>query len=420
MISNDALRDCSNTASQTSMDNSQQQQQQRKRPASPLNTNEAASKRSKPSNADDEDNTAAKDNEAPTFTTAQQHDDIQNTSTCQQNTTAIESSVEHLLSVPLEIVFRQAASGAHKRKPLLTRAEAQCLVKTAQLAHEVDVIVQVSSEALSRQVWCTSFAQTIQGIPLLRSVLPILSVHGNDVTSSALTNVQGELERALLELQACASGLRQYSEQNWTLSESLLDAVGNAPSSGQELAREKRMIAEIQEEVCTRIDALLNMSVWSANDAADTVEDAFQQATDPETGQFVSMQQYCCRLFGIEVAPETVASEEEEEVGNDNSSSSDTNEDGEQQKSARPEQKQHEPRNPLLALAQEAEERGNSQWSGSTVTIHTPEHHSPMRSEHDDAGRFDMTQGTSNAVAALTVLASGGFRDSRRLDEGDE
>jgi hypothetical protein len=65
----------------------------------------------------------------------------------------------------------------------------------------------------------------------------------------------------------------------------------------------------------------------------------------------------------------------------------------------------------LLALAQEAEEHAH-QWSASTVSIHSPvKKHSPMEtdeSEEEEGEYGEMTQGTSNAVAALTVLASAG------------
>jgi hypothetical protein len=56
--------------------------------------------------------------------------------------------------------------------------------------------------------------------------------------------------------------------------------------------------------------------------------------------------------------------------------------------------------------------------------MHTPERYSSMNGEEeqsqlDEVGSFEMTQGTSNAVEALAVLASGS-RGSRRMDQGDE
>ena len=64
--------------------------------------------------------------------------------------------------------------------------------------------------------------------------------------------------------------------------------------------------------------------------------------------------------------------------------------------------------NPLLAK-EAAEERAH-QWSASTVSVHSPlKKHSPMEMDESEEEQYgEMTQGTSNAVAALTVLASGG------------
>ena len=424
MPSSDALRDCSNM-SQDSLDTSQQ----RKRQASQSPLNEGANKRSRP-NADSGDNTVV--NDSP-----DRHDrrDIQDNSGPPQSASN-DSSVERLLSVPLDVVFREVPSAAaapmsQRRKPLLTRAEAQCLVKTAQLAHQVDVIVDISSHALSRQQWCRSFRESIQGVPLLRSVLPVLSVHGDKIPSSALKNVQGELDRVLLELEACASALHQYSEQNYTLSESLLDAFGDgqAPSSGQELAREKRIMAEIEEEVCVRIDRLLGMAALNTQDDADSmgnVEDAFEKATGIESRQFESMRKFCYRMLGIDAIEDASGVAAVEEEGDNNGIPSDI-ENGEDENPEPKQQGANEGPNRDLLLALADEVRG--QWSGSTVAIHTPEHHSSMNgdqdeSQPDEVGSFmepEMTQGISNAVEALAVLASGSRCDnSRRMSPGDE
>jgi hypothetical protein len=403
----DALRDCSNT----SMENNSQQ---RKRPAStfPLTNNNAA-KKSKPSN--DDGNVVFADNTA--------------------SRAQAEYSVERLLSVPLEVIFRKVASG-NRSKPLLTRAEAQCLVKTTQLAHQVDAIVQVSFQALSRQVWCKDFAESIQTVPLLRSVLPLLVVHGTQTTNGALAQVQTELDGVLSELEACAAALQQYSEQNWTLAESLMDAFGGGDmplSSGQDLAREKRIIAEIQEEVCARCQSVLKMS---ASLDGTTVEDAFEQARDQQSGQFVSMQEYCRRLFGadktndskqsnISATPAAAAAPQNEQPNEGNTTTnsvSSINDNGGDKIPPRSEQEQQEEstnatetNNPLLTLAQEAEERGG--WSDSTASMQAPERSSPTGDEEEDSQDEEMehygemTQGTSGAVAALAVL---------RNDQGDD
>jgi hypothetical protein len=312
-----------------------------------------------------------------------------------------DSSVEELLSVPLNVIFRQVPSSTthsatQRRKPLLTRAEAQCLVRTSQLAHEVDVLVEVSSEVLSRQRWCRIFAKSIEGIPLLRSVLPVLAVHGQVIPKQTLANVEAELERVLYELEGCSSALRQYSEQNWTLFESLMDAFGDCEAPGQELAKEKRSRAEIEEEVCNRIESLLGMATKEDSDAP---QDAFDQATDSDSGRFVSMQMLCCELLGLAVDDETgsvtaptsveVASTLAERGGS--------------------ESLLNEPHD-LTKSSAFGDDRDH--WSCSTVSIRSPRrcHLQTNAEEQSPGGSYtipEMTEGTSSMVEALVDLASG-------------
>jgi hypothetical protein len=310
-----------------------------------------------------------------------------------------DSSVGELLSVPLNVIFREVPSSTHsamqRRKPLLTRAEAQCLVKTSQLAHEVDVIVGVSSEVLSRQRWCRIFGESIEGIPLLRSVLPVLAVHGHIITKKALANVQAELERVLYELEGCSSALRQYSEQNWTLSESLMDAFGDCEAPGQELAKEKRCMAEIEEEVCTRIESLLGMATKEEGSAP---QDAFEQAMDSDSGRFVSMQTFCYKLLGLSVdetaSAAAQASFEAASILDENGGSESVLDE------------------PHDLTKRSAFCDDGDHWTCSTVLIRSPQcHHSHMNTEEQSPGGSykipEMTEGTSTVVQALADLASG-------------
>jgi hypothetical protein len=264
----------------------------------------------------------------------------------------------------------------------------------------------MTSEVLSRQRWCRSTSQSIEGVPLLRSVLPVLAVHGHVIPIRALATVQGELERVLYELETCASALRQYSEQNWTLSESLMDAFGDCEAPGQELAKEKRIMAEIEEEVCTRIERLLGMaSMTGEGNNAKTAEDAFDQAIDLETGQFVSMQIFCDRLLGLDVDEEPAVSTAAR--GNvETASIADEN--------GGPESGSHDLRN------RSALDDDRDQWSCSTVSIRSPERHSHMTVEEQSPdGSYkepEMTQGTKNAVEALAGLASSRQGDSPTVD----
>ena len=74
-----------------------------------------------------------------------------------------------------------------------------------------------------------------------------------------------------------------------------------------------------------------------------------------------------------------------------------------------PRDKEHEElnENPLLALADEAEEHGTT--SGALLPSRfIRQSRNTLETDESEEEYGEMTQGTSNAVAALTVLASGG------------
>ena len=421
MPSSDALRDCSNTASQNST-MEENSQPQRKRPASSLvnhSNNDGAALGTKRNKLD-------ANNQNNNDASAEEPQNGISETSLDFTTAMTDFSVERLLSVPLEILFRQvpssSASLSHKRKPLLTRAEARLLSKTTLLAAEMDTILHVSSQALSQQVWCAQFSQSIESVPWLRSVVGLLRVHSTHISSAALHHLQQEMHRILQDLSSCAAALAHYAEQNWTVSESLLDAFGDDGtllSSGQELAQHKKFLAELQEEVSSRIQTLLNDE--------EILKWAHGNVPTP-------MTQFCQQLFGIKDTTETTKSmpvvekrtnpeaiqqeqptaslEQEDNHGENETLNLDTNKRGGTVSAM---EKEHDPKeplneNPLLALAQEAEEHAH-QWSASTVSIHSPvKKHSPMETDESEEEEEygEMTQGTSNAVAALTVLASAG------------
>jgi hypothetical protein len=171
-------------------------------------------------------------------------------------------SVESLLSVPLSVIFRHVPNSAHPR-PLLTRAEAQCFLQVNLLAHEFDVLVQLSEQTLGRQRWCRIFLRGellkySNTNPYLRPLCTMLTLHQQQQQQTCPRVVASALDRMLQSLAGCATTLRQSSEQNWTLSESLLDALeGAIGGGGQVLAQEKKRLAELEEEVCSRVERLL-------------------------------------------------------------------------------------------------------------------------------------------------------------------
>ncbi len=164
-------------------------------------------------------------------------------------------SITAMLSVPLELIFRQL-----HEKPLLTRAEGQCFIKINLLVQEMDGLVQVAEKMLRQRTRYKGFQTALEECksPLLRPV-PILVRIFENQTTTALQGVQGSLAILMVELSSCSALLRQSAEQNWSVSESLLDAMGGQAS--QLLALEKRHLAELEEEISRRIDALMSMAM---------------------------------------------------------------------------------------------------------------------------------------------------------------
>ena len=149
-----------------------------------------------------------------------------------------------------------------------------------------------------------------------------------------------ECNRVLVELTKCCGSLRQFADQNWTVSEHLyMDGRGGVGGVG----RDKGSLAEIEEAICDRIDGLVGMAAVTGsgvassngngptsstdakggvhdeemNDANDdddddkkitkkrkrgkdergSPQDVFDASVDFTTGQFVSMAELCRRLF---------------------------------------------------------------------------------------------------------------------------
>ena len=196
-------------------------------------------------------------------------------------------SCEEFLSIPLHIIFRQVSN----QKPLLTRSEAQTLLRVAHLARELDLVVSLTSRALECRVTCRHVRSMIQCSPTLRSLVPMLELHGTLLPDAALSYFQVELERVLGSFEICTMALKQYSEQNWTMSDSLLDAFGESTviSSAHVLANEKRMLSDLQEELSKRIEHLMTNEGNIFDDY--TTEDELCMAT------------ICNRLFKVETLP---------------------------------------------------------------------------------------------------------------------
>ena len=191
--------------------------------------------------------------------------------------TPVVTSMEVQLSIPMEVIFRQVSSN-NRAKPLLTRSEAQSMLRMNMLSQEIDVLVQLSSEAFNKKRWCNDIESTLVSHPVLRALLPLLHCHGKSKPEKSLAYIQQELSRILHEITTLSKMMHQFADQNYTLSESLLDALG-----GNSLAEEKRLLGDLEEEICKRCYEVLQM----------TETHLTSQLTSPS-----SMNEFCTKLFG--------------------------------------------------------------------------------------------------------------------------
>lgn len=231
-------------------------------------------------------------------------------------------SVEDLLSVPTAFIFRKVPSSSSfnnaegnrnismdidltvKQKPLLSRSEAQCFCKINLLAHEIDCLTQICTQIWQTQLQWQTFSQSLEAVdhPYLRPLIVLLDTFTQQTPSSALPQIAVELNRVVSELQQATVTLRQCSEQNWALAESLQDTA----TTGHLLALEKQKLSDVQEEICHRIDQLIarNASCTDAMETTGSDDQCSNMSTGTScrgsTGPVVSMDEYCSRIFALE------------------------------------------------------------------------------------------------------------------------
>ena len=267
-----------------------------------------------------------------------------------------------------------------RRRTLLSRSEATTLLRVTQLSIEQDVLVQLAADVLANAHMCSTLRRRIEescrdlygdddagetGLSVryayprhLLALLPILSIHADSIPDRTVRHVQAESQRILTELAQCAATLRQCAEHNWTVSEHLLVDVGEAAmegavgggaapggTTGSNVGRDKESLAEIEEAVCDRIEGLIGMAVGtssssstgSSNHSAGVVSpaggrkrkrgaegaheaippDVFDISVDYTTGDFVSMEELCQRLFA-DLKGEVVQEAEKNAAGGEN------------------------------------------------------------------------------------------------------
>jgi hypothetical protein len=71
------------------------------------------------------------------------------------------SSVESILGVPVEILFRQVGGEGIRRRPLLTRPEVEKFLRVTLLAQEIDVLVDLAGTVLNRQRFSQRFRRDV-------------------------------------------------------------------------------------------------------------------------------------------------------------------------------------------------------------------------------------------------------------------
>jgi hypothetical protein len=89
----------------------------------------------------------------------------------------------------------------------------------------------------------------------------------NAPVSSTMYDINASITQLVISLQDCSEQLMQASEQNWALVDSLMDIIDNNDGEDDDttvmmnptliLAKEKQALAELQEHVAQRIDAIL-------------------------------------------------------------------------------------------------------------------------------------------------------------------
>lgn len=224
-------------------------------------------------------------------------------------------TVETMLAVPLEYIFRDVSmistdisvgwspatprsntfqakhptndTTNHRSKPLLSRIEAQLFLQVNTLSYEMDALTSVSVTALQQRVQCREFSTSLQRTdhPYLRPIVSVLHAYHETMPNVTIQQVSKEMkDRIIPEFQHLIRQLRQFSEQNWTLADTLDDGQPNSNAGYHNLlANEKRKLSDLQEEVCQRIEGLLQESVVD-----DIAGSAMEQ---------LSMKDYCDQLF---------------------------------------------------------------------------------------------------------------------------
>lgn len=227
-------------------------------------------------------------------------------------------SVESLLNVPMQFIFRETKTGDRGRRGnarsnqknfIFSKSEVSTLLRVSMLSSELDAILSLVSDALDRSQKCTTYRKYIEQVNkesasrnargiLLRALLPILNVH-SDTAELALNHATCEtfgISRILNELEECANDLGKFGEQNHNMADQL-DCYNMAPGQQNILSNEKRAIAEIEEAIVERIQNLNVLAMGSSAEETRDNEDSPTINAFDGANAFTSMSDLCEILF---------------------------------------------------------------------------------------------------------------------------
>jgi len=231
----------------------------------------------------------------------QRIDPTQSYNTPEENLSSF-NAIESLLSVPIPYICHKTSS-QNKNAHLLSRMEASLLLQITTLAYELDTLLQMSIEAVEISHACKLFSNNIDESRnvFLRPLHCLLHTHGRVIPQQVVQHVQNHLEGILGHFPVVIQSLRQCAEQNWSVSNALLGMSVDGLGVGM-LGKEKGLLAELEEEVCKRMEGLMDV----CNQNGLMIENSFDEE---------SMECFCERLFGKKV--NNNGDEDEESSGQD-------------------------------------------------------------------------------------------------------
>lgn len=270
--------------------------------------------------SDHEAQTCSDDNHENDIGTSQAKRQRTNSQTPESDQNSFHA-IENLLSVPLKYILRRtsssplspsAAQNKTNNPHLLSRMEASLLLQITTISYELDALFQMSIEAIENSHTCKAISWEITQSPnvFLRPLHCLLHIHGKIIPQQVIQYVQNELEGILSDLPVIIQSLRQCAEQNWSVSNALMEMnISMTGTPVNLLGKEKGLLAEIEDEVCKRLEGLIDVCS-SGNESGDDNIASFS-GFDSE-----SMETFCARLF----AEEEVEGSRDREFVNDEKS----------------------------------------------------------------------------------------------------